>query len=232
MAQTPILSVEQLGFCYLGQKLSWVFQNISFELNEGEQLVLIGPSGIGKSTLLKCIAGLLQSTHGKVTCYAKNMSMLFQKNALFDSLTAIENLVFALNEAQSISRASAKSKAQQILSLVGLEGTEDKFPHELSGGMQKRLGIARAWITDPDFLIYDEPTAGLDPITSKQISDLLLKKTTSALIVTNDLFRAVQLGTRVLYMESKQMIDLGAGSELARSKDPRALSFISGRTIA
>jgi len=225
---TPLLTVNNLGFKFENAS-PWAFREVSFELFPMERLVIIGPSGAGKTTLLKCLCGLHLPTEGAVHSTAKHVGMLFQRNALFDSMTALDNLVFTLQENAPLGLETSRAKALEKLALVGLEGAEDKFPHELSGGMQKRLGIARAWIAEPELLFYDEPTAGLDPITSKKIAELLEERNTATILVTNDVFRARQLGTRVLYLDRERgILDAGPGAELFSTQDPRVRAFVLG----
>ena len=209
-----------------------VFDRISFEVRERESVVLIGPSGGGKSVLLKIIAGLLPPDTGQVEVRTKNIGMLFQKNALFDSLTVIENLLFPLREKKGIEGPAAIERAKNFLAAVGLKGNENLFPDEISGGMQKRLGIARALIVEPEVILYDEPTAGLDPITSRTIADLireLRKEVGSTLLtVTNDIQRACQLGDRIYLLAQGALKLGGTPQELRNTSDPAIKQFIYG----
>src|SRR5687767_1882049 len=141
-----MISVDRVGKKF-GEK--WIFSDISFSVQILHSAVLISPSGSGKSVLLKMVAGLLRSDQGTITVQSSNIGMLFQKNALFDSLTVEENLLFPLKERKGIIGSRAKDRAKKFLSEVGLQGTENLFPDEISGGMQKRLGIARALIVEP-----------------------------------------------------------------------------------
>jgi len=210
----------------------WVFRNISLDVEDKESVVLIGPSGSGKSILLKIIAGLLEADEGKVTLGKRNIGMLFQKNALFDSLTVEENLLFPLQERKKISGAPAKEKAAWFLKEVGLKGCENLFPDEISGGMQKRLGIARALVVEPEIILYDEPTAGLDPITSRTIADLIRKLRmeigSTLLTVTNDMQRAYQIGDRIFLLAQGVLKSGGTPKEIQASLDPGIRQFIYG----
>ncbi len=218
----------------IGKKFdqTWIFRKISLLVEDQESIVIMGPSGSGKTTLLKIIAGLLDSEEGKLELDDTNMGMVFQKNALFDSLTAMENLLLPLQECSHIEEAQAKQEARRYLNEVGLLDVESLYPNELSGGMQKRLGIARALILKPKILLCDDPTAGLDPITSRKIGELLLKlKTlykTTLLTMTNDLQRAFQLADR-LYVLAQGKLHGGAPKEqILASKDPLISQFIKG----
>lgn len=192
----------------------------------------MGPSGGGKTVLLKIIAGLMQADEGKAKVQHNNIGMLFQKNALFDSLTVEENLLFPLQERKGIIGKAAKEKAERFLDEVGLKGSENLYPDEISGGMQKRLGIARALIVEPEVILYDEPTAGLDPITSKTIAELIKKLRveigSTLLTVTNDMHRAYQLGDRLYLLAQGKLLAGGTPTEVQNSQDPSIRQFIYG----
>lgn len=218
----------------LGKKFHdrWVFQGAALEIHENESTVIIGPSGSGKSVLLKLIAGLMQPDEGQIKIKSSNIGMLFQKNALFDSLTVEENLLFPLSERQQLSNKKAKEKATRFLNAVGLGGTESLYPDEISGGMQKRLGIARALVMDPEIILYDEPTAGLDPITSKTIAELIKELQTETgstlLTVTNDMQRAYQLGDQICLLAQQKLLNGGTPEDVKNSNDPSIRQFIYG----
>ncbi|MEK6578866.1 MAG: ATP-binding cassette domain-containing protein [Bdellovibrionota bacterium] len=210
----------------------WVFKNINLSIAFKESVVLIGPSGSGKSVLLKMIAGLLVPDEGSIKLGSQDLGMLFQKNALFDSFTVENNLLFPLRERKNIVGAEAKKRAGAFLKAVGLEGTEKLYPDEISGGMQKRLGIARALIVEPEIILYDEPTAGLDPITSKTIADLIRQlrheKGSTLITVTNDMQRAYQLGDRIFLLAQGKLQTGGTPKEVQESRDPTLRQFIYG----
>jgi phospholipid/cholesterol/gamma-HCH transport system ATP-binding protein len=210
----------------------WIFRNATLDVAEKESVVLVGPSGGGKSVLLKTVAGLLDADEGSVELGSKNVGMLFQKNALFDSFTCEENLLFPLKERKGIIGSEARDRAAQFLDSVGLKGTQKLFPDEISGGMQKRLGIARALIVEPEIILYDEPTAGLDPITSRTIADLIrelrVKVGSTLLTVTNDMQRAYQIGDRVCLLAQGKLVIGGTPAEVQATEDPALRQFIYG----
>jgi phospholipid/cholesterol/gamma-HCH transport system ATP-binding protein len=211
---------------------SWIFRNISLSIEEGRTAALIGPSGGGKSLLLKIIAGLAKPEEGCVKLDSSNIGMLFQKNALFDSLTVEENLLFPLKERKGTVGLAARKKALKILEEVGLTGCEAHYPDEISGGMQKRLGIARALIVEPEIILYDEPTAGLDPITSKKIAELIQKLRSeigsTVLTVTNDMQRAYQLGDSIYLLAQGSLMAGGSPDDVKASSHPGIRQFIYG----
>ena len=174
-----------------------IFKNVSFEVKKGKSLVVFGLSGSGKTVLLKSIAGLIPIKNGSIELSSKNISMLFQRNALFDSYTVIDNLLFPLKERKRITGKKAKEQSMELLRQVGLAESAHLYPREISGGMQKRLGIARALIIQPEIILFDEPTAGLDPITSRSISNLIRKmqheNQTTQVIAINDIRRAYEM---------------------------------------
>jgi phospholipid/cholesterol/gamma-HCH transport system ATP-binding protein len=225
-----MIQIHGLGKCFGKQ---WVFRNAELSVAQGESVALIGPSGGGKSVLLKTVSGLLQPDEGTVTLGSRDIGMLFQKNALFDSLTVEENLTFPLRERKGLTGDPARTRARKMLAAVGLAGNEALFPDELSGGMQKRLGIARALIVEPEILLYDEPTAGLDPITSRTIADLIrelrAQTRSTLLIVTNDMQRAYQLGDRIALLAQGTLTIGGTPPEVQRSSDARIQQFIYGK---
>ncbi len=210
----------------------WAFRGLSLNVRKGESVALIGPSGGGKSVLLKLVAGLLAPDEGSVRVGTDNVGMLFQKNALFDSLTVLENLLFPLKERKGIRGPEARATASRFLDSVGLSGTENLYPDEISGGMQKRLGIARALIVEPEVILYDEPTAGLDPITSKTIAELIRKlrgkSGGTVLCVTNDMQRAYQLGDRICLLAQGRLLEGGTPDQVKATSDPMLRQFIYG----
>ncbi len=210
---------------------SVILKDIHFEMVRGQCLVLVGPSGMGKTSLLKMVAGLIEPTSGTIKTEG-SIGMLFQKNALFDSLTAIENILFPLREASSNTEEDGSKIAMDLLRAVELEHAKNLFPHELSGGMQKRLGIARALALKPEIILYDDPTAGLDPITSRMIAGLLKNLSRSegvtTIVVTNDMMRAFQLADRIGFVWNQSLQIIGDVEEAKQSKKEPFHSFLRG----
>ncbi len=224
-----------------------LFKDVNLKVAGNESLVLIGPSGLGKSVVLKLFAGLLAPSTGAVLVEGHDlfrigandrnqillkMGMLFQKNALFDSLTVFDNLAFPLRETTKESEAEIRDRVEYYLTEVGLIEAAERFPDEISGGMQKRLGIARALILNPQTVLYDDPTAGLDPITSRKIVDLILRlheeKKSTIVSITNDMARAFQLADRIAMVVNGAIIETGTPDETANHPDPRVAQFIRG----
>jgi phospholipid/cholesterol/gamma-HCH transport system ATP-binding protein len=210
----------------------WVFREACLTVASQESVALIGPSGGGKSILLKIVAGLLEADEGDIALGSRNVGMLFQKNALFDSLTVEENLLFPLKERKGITGAKARERARELLEAVGLGGNESRYPEEISGGMQKRLGIARALIVEPEIILYDEPTAGLDPVTSRTIAELIrtlkARAGSTLLTVTNDMQRAYQLGDRICFLARGRLTVAGSPHQVKHTPDPAIRQFIFG----
>ena len=220
----------------------------SVEVPRGRSLVLIGPSGHGKSVVLKLFAGLLQPNRGAVEVGGRDlarlrgpartglllkMGMLFQKNALFDSLTVAENIAFPLREKTALSEAEIQERVGFFLDAVGIAHARKLFPDEISGGMQKRLGIARALALKPSIVLYDDPTAGLDPITSRRIVDLILQlrreQKSTVVAVTNDMARAYQLADRLCMVVDGELIVTVDREQTLKHPDPRVAQFVRGR---
>lgn len=240
------LRLESVSHSYDGTE--FVLRNVDLSVDKGERIALVGPSGQGKSTLLKIMAGLIRPHSGKVYVEGAEflllpsgeqqklrcrMGMLFQKNALFDSLKVGENIAFPLREATIQTEDEIQKKVKAGLESVGISHAEHLFPDEMSGGMQKRLGIARAQALDPDFLFYDDPTAGLDPITSRKIIELITelqqKRGSTIVVVTNEMARAFQVATRIWFVARNRVLDLGAPELAQASPDPDVQQFIHGR---
>lgn len=207
-----------------------ILNNLHLHVRPQEAFALIGPSGAGKSTFLKTVAGLIEPTQGEITLNSSKMSMLFQKNALFDSFSLLDNLLVPLEETLGIVGSEAEDRAMALLDAVGLKPSAHLFPDEISGGMQKRLGIARALIVEPDIILYDEPTAGLDPITSKTIADLMLelheKNKTTLVMVTNDLQRAYQVADRIAFCDEGTFQFIGTPEEVKNTTHSALHRFI------
>jgi len=216
-----------------------LFANLSWDIPAGQTSVLIGPSGSGKSTLLRLLAGLTQPDSGSVWRQDENIGMLFQRNALFDSMTALENLVFTLKEnrwsRRDFQNEKAERKARELLERVGLAHAAELSPGELSGGMQKRLGIARALIAQPQILLYDDPTAGLDPIISRSIAQVILEiqqeHKSTLVIVTNDMARAFQLADLIFVLSKEGITLAGDPPSAQKSKNPLIQNALYGEIL-
>ncbi len=212
-----------------------ILENINFSVPAREAFGIIGPSGAGKSILLKMIAGLIPPSGGSITVASERVSMLFQKNALFDSFNLLENLLVPLAETCNFHGDDAKERSMDLLKAVGLDHAAHLHPDEISGGMQKRLGIARALIIEPEVILYDEPTAGLDPITSKSIAELMLKlhrkNQTTLIMVTNDLQRAYQVSDRIGFCHGHGLQVHGSPDQVKQTRDPALKHFIYSSAI-
>jgi len=221
-----------------------VLKDINIKIEKGENLVIMGKSGSGKSVLIKCLVGLIEPDEGKVVLLGKNISdlqdeefnllrkkvgFLFQSAALYDSMTVRENLAFPLRDLKSKPKKEIEILVMEALKHVGLEEAIDKMPSELSGGMRKRVGLARTLILKPEIILYDEPTTGLDPITSKEISRLILevqkKYNTASIIITHDVECARITGNRVIIIRDGTSVAEGTFKELSASKDEWIRSF-------
>jgi phospholipid/cholesterol/gamma-HCH transport system ATP-binding protein len=221
-----------------------VLESVNLTIQDHSAVAVLGPSGIGKSTLLKLIAGVILPTRGEIIIDKKNphhwlrdpknipVSMLFQKNALFDSMTVFENVAFALREKAIHETSLIPELVQKVLEDVGLWHAKDSYPDEISGGMQKRLGIARSLVLTPKHILYDDPTAGLDPITSRGIAGLIRqtqkKHNMTIVSVTNDMDRAKELGDTFLFVYDKKVSHFPTSKDLEESKDPVVYQFIRG----
>lgn len=224
-----------------------ILKDVSLTVKDGETMVILGASGSGKSTLLKLIIGLLTPTSGEVLVDGKdmgrlseeelnkarrNMGFVFQYSALFDSMNVKENVAFGLRMHTKLPEEEIDRIVKEKLHLVGLDGIENLMPSSLSGGMKKRVSLARAIALEPKIILYDEPTAGLDPIRSTDIS-LLIKHTQKALhatsvVVTHDLKSAEMIADRMAFLYKGSFLAIGRPEELKASEDERVRQFIEG----
>ena len=204
-------------------------------MGTGEILSIVGFSGSGKSTILKILCGLLEKDSGEITVDEGDIAMVFQYSALFDSLNVFDNISFALQERKEFKHKYTKAQLKDIvaksLATVGLSGIENKFPHELSGGMQKRVSLASAIVTKPAFILYDEPTAGLDPVASTIIEDYILRlreetKATS-IIVTHQMSTITRCSDKVIMLYDGNIVFRGTPAELCRGETPYTKQFIN-----
>lgn len=239
----PVVTVEGLSL-QIGERQ--ILRDVSFEVYEGEVFTILGGSGSGKTTITKCIMGLYRPTSGRVEAFGKEVALLnqieldhirrrigyvFQGAALFDSLTVWENVVFYHLEHDAQGEEELRARALKYLSMVGLsEEHLDLYPSQLSGGMKKRVGIARAIATEPELIIYDEPTSGLDPITSRLIDELILslreKMGSTAIVVSHDLVSAFSISDRVMILRDGQVVQTGTKEDIMNSSIPFVKEFI------
>ena len=214
-----------------------ILDDISFEVKTGEILAIVGFSGSGKSTVLKLITGLLDKDGGTITSDDKGeVAMVFQYSALFDSLNVFDNITFALQERKEFRGKYSEKELREMvakkLKTVGLSNIENKFPYELSGGMQKRISFARAIVTNPKIILYDEPTAGLDPISSTLIEDYIvrLKDEThaSSIVVTHQMSTIKRTADRVIMLYDGKIVFAGTTEELLKQDTPYSKQFVTG----
>lgn len=224
-----------------------VLEDINLEIPSGEITVIIGPSGCGKSTLLRMLIGLQKPTSGEIWVdgqeisgmtegelneVRKKMGMVFQYSALFDFLSVGENVAFGLRQHSACSEEDIGKAVRRRLKMVGLEGSEDIMPAELSGGMKKRVSLARAIASNPSVVLYDEPTAGLDPIMSSVIDRLIVgfreRLQITSVVVTHNMDSAFKLADRVAMISEGRIIEVGTPEEIKASKNPVVQQFIHG----
>jgi len=224
-----------------------VLKGVDLHIQKGETLVIIGRSGCGKSVLLKHIMGILHPDEGDITIdnqdlyqltdkklatFRLKLGMLFQGAALFDSLDVKRNVGFSLYEHTQLSESEIRKKVREKLRLVGLADIESMMPSNLSGGMKKRVGLARAICNEPSIILYDEPTTGLDPINADAINDLIIEMKerlhVTSIIVTHDMTSAYKVADRIAMLYEGKIIGVGSADEIRHSKNPVIQQFIAG----
>jgi phospholipid/cholesterol/gamma-HCH transport system ATP-binding protein len=227
-----------------------VLRGVNLTVDQGESMTVIGGSGSGKSVLIKHIIGLLFPDKGQVKVSGqalnnlderqlnelrKKFGMLFQGAALFDSLTVWENVGFSLKQHTKLSDREIRKVATEKLALVGLKDVEDKMPSELSGGMKKRVGLARAICMDAEIILYDEPTTGLDPITADSINDLIVdlrkKLGVTSVSITHDMQSAYKISDRIAMLYKGEILETGTPDEIKNTANPIVRQFISGSAV-
>jgi len=225
-----------------------VLDGMSIDVERGESLVIVGGSGSGKSVTLKHIIGLLRPDKGRVVIdgndittmrerelnrFRRHFGMAFQEGALFDSMSVFENIAFPLRRHTKMSQAEIRARVEECLEQVHLHGVDTKRPSELSGGMRRRVGFARAISLKPDILLFDEPTTGLDPVISDVVAELIVEMdqtlNTTTVTITHDMKVAFKIADRVAMLYKGRIIEEGTPDEFQRSQDPIVRQFIEGR---
>ncbi len=241
-----MIAVRDLRKAIDGQE---ILRGVDLEVAAGETLVIIGRSGGGKSVLLKNLIGLMHPDAGEIYVAGKNIiglserqlgrirekvGILFQSGALFDSMTVEENIAFPLHEAGMRDLKAIRARVNEVLDVVELEGQNTKMPESLSGGMRKRVGLARAIIRQPSCVLYDEPTSGLDPVVSDSINRLVRRLQErfgmTSVVVTHDMKSAAHVGDQIAYLHEGRIYFYGTPAELERCEDPIIQDFLLGRS--
>lgn len=243
-----VIDIEDLRISFSGNE---VLKGVSLDLKKEENLVVLGKSGTGKSVLIKCIVRLLKADSGSIKVFdeevnaakredleeiRKKIGFLFQSGALYDSMTVKENLEFPLRRIKKdLSEQEISQKVQEALENVGLPDSINKMPSELSGGMRKRISLARTIIVDPAIMLYDEPTTGLDPVTSNEISmlinDIQDKYKTSSIIITHDIECVRTVADRIIMLKEGEVYKEGTLQEFENDSDPYISSFFKSQSL-
>ena len=241
----PLIRIEGLRKSFGDLK---VLRGADLSVSKGESMVVIGGSGTGKSVLIKHIIGLLRPDEGKVVVKGavisesdrsdlnelrRSMGMLFQQAALFDSMTVGDNVAFELRQHTSMGEEEVSDRVEEMLTMVGLSRLQDKWPADLSGGMKKRAGLARALALGPEIVLYDEPTTGLDPILADQINglirDLQKRLNVTSVTITHDMISAYKIADRIAMLHKGRIEEVGTPGEIQDSSNPIVQQFIHGR---
>jgi len=240
----PLLSVRQASHTIDGQQ---ILEGISFDVYPGEIFGIMGMSGSGKTTLLRLLIGLERPTVGRVffrgedmtvldedglNRVRKSMGMCFQYSALFDSMTVAQNIAFAVRNRRDLPRADVERRVHELLDVVEMEGTENRMPADLSGGMKKRVGIARALMEEPALVLYDEPSSGLDPVMACNITGLIKRvsedRGSTAVVVSHDVLHLLAIANRVLMLHEGREVLQGTPDDMRASEIPIVHRFVHG----
>ncbi len=247
----PMMASAAIELCDLTKSLSGrtVLDGVSLSIQKGETMAVIGGSGAGKSVTLKHIVGLMKpdrgcvkvdgvdvtnTNHGSLEAARRKIGFCFQGSALLNSLSVFENVALPLREHERAAESDIRKRVEEKLALVGLAEASQKLPSEISGGMKKRVGLARAIIRNPEIILYDEPTAGLDPVMGTAINDLILdmqkKLKVTSVLVTHDMSSAFRVANRIAMLLKGRIVKLGTPAEFRASDDPLVKQFIYGES--
>lgn len=245
-AREPLVEMTDLNLRFDEKR---ILEKLCLRVLPGERLVILGQSGSGKSTTLRLILGILRPTSGsvkfkgqevtrmsrsKLNRMRQKIGMVYQYSALISSLTVRDNLALPLEELTTKTRAEIDDIVNEKLQMVGMEETRDNMPSELSGGMKKRIGLARALVLDPELILFDEPSAGLDPVISSVIDELIIslteKTNTTSIIVTHEMDSAFKVATRMAMLYQGDIIESGPPEQIKKSKNPVVEQFVQGKT--
>lgn len=230
--QEPIVSLKNISLSYNHKN---ILKGLSFDIYPHEIVSIAGPSGSGKSTILKLITGLIVPDSGEITVKAKRFGMAFQYPALFNSMTIWENVALALQETTALSNEEINKRVEKALSIVNLENTENMYPEELSGGMQKRVSVARALALEPDILLYDEPSTGLDPATAAKLEHDMVRLRdeigVTSIVVTHDVDTIISVSDRVLILDQGCIVWNGTKDQFINEPSPYPCSFRERKSL-
>lgn len=240
----PVIELRNVRIAFDGHE---VLHGIALTVLPGEILTIMGGSGSGKSVLLRLLAGLIKPDRGEVCIdgtdtvplsegemlsFRQRMGVVFQQAALFDSMSVADNIAYPLREHARLGEDAMRQRVAELLDIVGLPGIQEKYPAELSGGMRKRVGIARALALKPAIVLYDEPTSGLDPSNSKMISQLIVQVSrtfgTTSIVVSHDLFWSLRISSHVALIYRGNIIAAGTPAEIQASSIPEVQAFLAG----
>lgn len=242
----PAIEITNLKKAFGTKK---VLRGLDLTISEGESIAVIGASGTGKSVLIKHIIGLLRPDDGEIVvdgidvtrlgpaemnAFRGRFGMLFQGGALFDSLTVFDNVAFPLKNRTTMKNSEIRDRVTHLLEITGMQGWEKKWPSELSGGMKKRVGLSRALAIQPSFMLYDEPTTGLDPVMGGIIDNLIVKTRDSmnvtSITITHDMRSARRIANRIAMLYKGKVIQVGSPDEIMNSQNPIVSEFVMDRT--